>query len=104
MNIITVQELKYRIDKGDNLRILDVREPSEYAEFNIGGQLLPLGQIANMQVDSIEDFKDEELIIHCRAGSRSMQACMILEQLGFKNVVNVTGGMLAWQQMIQQAQ
>jgi rhodanese-related sulfurtransferase len=104
MNIITVQELKYRIDKGDNLRILDVREPDEYAEFNIGGQLLPLGQIANMQVDSIEDFKDEELIIHCRAGSRSMQACMILEQLGFKNVVNVTGGMLAWQQMIQQAQ
>lgn len=104
MNIITVQELKYRIDKGDNLRIIDVREPNEYAEFNIGGQLLPLGQIANMQVDSIEDFKDEELIIHCRAGSRSMQACMILEQLGFKNVVNVTGGMLAWQQMIQQAQ
>lgn len=104
MNTITVQELKHRLDQGAQLSILDVREPHEYAEFNIGGQLLPLGQIANMQVDSIEDLKDEELIIHCRAGSRSMQACMILEQMGFKNVVNVTGGMLAWQQMMQQAQ
>ena len=52
----------------------------------------------NMQLDDIDDLKDEELIIHCKAGSRSMQACMMLEQFGFKNVVNLTGGMNAWQQ------
>ena len=99
MKNITVQELKSRIESGEQLHIIDVREPSEYAEYNIGGKLIPLGQIANMQLDEIEPFKNDELIIHCKAGSRSMQACMILEQAGFTNVVNVTGGMLAWQKL-----
>ena len=96
MKNITVEELKKRLDSGEKLHIIDVREPSEYAEFNIGGKLIPLGQIANMQLDELEDLKNEELIIHCKAGSRSAQACMILEQAGFINVVNVTGGMMAW--------
>ena len=52
-----------------------------------------------MQTEELDDLKDEELIIHCKAGSRSAQACMVLEQLGFTNVVNVTGGMMAWQKM-----
>lgn len=86
------------MDNGEPLIIIDVREPYEYAEFNIGGQLLPLPQIMNMQIDSIEDSKDKELIIHCKAGSRSMQACMMLEQAGFTNVINVTGGLMAWKQ------
>ncbi len=98
MTNITVEELKSRLDAGEKLHIIDVREPSEYAEYNIGAKLIPLGQIMNMQLDDIDDLKDEELIIHCKAGSRSMQACMMLEQFGFKNVVNVTGGMNAWQQ------
>jgi rhodanese-related sulfurtransferase len=97
MRNITVQELKERIDSGEQLHIIDVREPSEYAEFNIGGKLIPLGKIANMQIEDLEDLRQDELIIHCKAGARSMQACMILEQLGFSNVVNLTGGMLAWQ-------
>ncbi len=98
MNTITVEELKSRIDAGEKLHIIDVREPSEYQEYNIGAKLIPLGKIMGMELDEIDDLRNEELIIHCKAGSRSMQACMMLEQAGFTNVVNVTGGMLAWQQ------
>ena len=98
MKNITVDDLKSRMDAGEPLNIIDVREPAEYAEFNIGAKLIPLGKIASMQIDEIEDLKNEELIIHCKAGGRSAQACMILETAGFTNVVNVTGGMNAWQQ------
>jgi rhodanese-related sulfurtransferase len=98
MKSITVEELKSRMDAGEQLNIIDVREPWEYAEFNIGAQLLPLGMVMGMQLDEIEDKKNEELIIHCKAGSRSVQACMMLEQLGYTNVVNVTGGMNEWRQ------
>ena len=100
MRNITVEELKSRLDAGDKLYIIDVREPSEYAEYNIGGKLIPLGQIMNMQLEDLEDIKSEELIIHCKAGSRSTQACMMLEQAGYTDVVNVTGGMMAWKKMI----
>jgi rhodanese-related sulfurtransferase len=97
MRTITVQKLKERLDNGDTLNILDVREPAEYAEINMGAKLIPLGQIASAQIEDIEDLRDQEVIIHCRSGMRSMQACMILEQLGFTNTVNVEGGILAWQ-------
>ena len=86
------------MDAGETLHILDVREPAEYAEFNIGAKLLPLGKIQSMQVDDIEDWKDDEIIIHCRSGKRSATACMFLETMGFANTVNVEGGMLAWQE------
>ncbi len=99
MTHITASELKQRIDSGENLRIIDVREPAEYAENNMGGILLPLGHIANMQLDDIDDFKNDELIIHCKGGTRSLQACLILEQAGFTNLVNLTGGITAWQKL-----
>ena len=98
MKNITVEELKQRMDAGEELQIIDVREPAEYAEYNIGAQLIPLGKIMSLQIEDIEDLKHEEIIIHCKMGGRSMQACMMLEQVGFTNVVNVTGGMVAWQQ------
>ena len=98
MKHITVEELKHRLDAGEQLHIIDVREPHEYAEYNIGAKLIPLGQIMGMQIEELEDLKNEELIIHCKSGSRSMQACMMLEQAGFTNVVNVTGGAMAWKQ------
>ncbi len=98
MKNISVEELKSRMDAGEKLNIIDVREPWEYEEFNIGAQLLPLGNVMGMQLDAIEDLKNDELIIHCKAGARSAQACMMLEQLGYTNVVNVTGGMNAWRQ------
>jgi rhodanese-related sulfurtransferase len=98
MQNITVEELKSRIDAGEKIHLIDVREPHEYAEFNIGGQLVPLGQIQAMQIDDIEDLKNEEVIIHCRSGKRSVTACLFLETLGFTNTVNVLGGVLDWQE------
>ncbi|NCX96058.1 MAG: rhodanese-like domain-containing protein [Chitinophagia bacterium] len=97
MTNISVEALKARMDAGEKLNIIDVREPHEYAEFNIGGLLLPLGQIAQMQIDPIEDLRGAEVILHCKAGMRSMQAALILEQMGFTNVVNLVGGMQSWQ-------
>ena len=98
MNTITVEEVKARLDAGEKLHIVDVREPHENAEFNIGGLLLPLGKVQTMQVEDIEDLKDEEVIIYCRSGNRSGQACLILETMGFKNTKNLVGGMLNWRE------
>src|SRR5438034_1483074 len=98
MQNITVEELKSRIDAGEKIHLVDVREPFENAEFNIGGTLLPLGNIRSMQIDEIEDWKDEEVVLYCRSGNRSGQACMFLETMGFTNTKNLTGGMLAWQE------
>ena len=96
MQTITVEELKARLDAGEKLNLIDCREPNEYAEFNIGGKLIPLGKIQTMQTDELDDLKDEEIIIHCRSGQRSMMACLFLDTLGFKNTKNLVGGMLAW--------
>jgi rhodanese-related sulfurtransferase len=98
MQTITVEELKSRMDNGEKLNLIDVREPSEYAEFNIGAKLVPLGKIQHMQVDELENLKNEEIILHCRSGNRSALACMILETMGFTNTKNLTGGLLAWKE------
>ncbi|MBA2499422.1 MAG: rhodanese-like domain-containing protein [Chitinophagaceae bacterium] len=100
MQTITVEELKQRMDKGEKIHLIDVREPHEYEEYNIGAKLIPLGQIQTMQVDEIENLKEEELIIHCRSGKRSAMACQILETIGFLNTKNLEGGMLDWQEKI----
>lgn len=97
MQNISVEELKARMDAGEKLNLIDCREPHEYAEFNIGAKLMPLGMFQSMQLDEIEDLKEQEVIIHCRSGNRSGQACMLLDAMGFKNTKNVTGGMLEWQ-------
>ena len=99
MQLISVDELKRRKDAGEELYILDVREPHEYTEVNMGALLIPLGKVISMQVDEIEDWKDKEVIVHCRSGIRSMQACAMLEQMGFTNTKNLTGGILAWQEL-----
>src|SRR5258705_8897249 len=100
MQNITVQELKSRMDAGEKLNLVDCREPQEYAEFNLGGQLVPLGKIQTMQIEEIEGLKEEEVIIHCRSGNRSMVACLFLDTLGFKNTKNLAGGVLAWQEKV----
>jgi len=98
MQTITAEELKSRIDAGEKINIVDVREPHENAEFNIGGVLVPLGRIQTMDVDELEKFKKEELVVYCRSGNRSGQACMILDTMGFTNTKNLVGGMLKWQE------
>ena len=96
MTTITAEEVKARIDSGEKINIIDVREPQENTEFNIGGTLVPLGKIQTMQLDDIEEWKNDEVIVYCRSGNRSGQACLILEMAGFTNVKNLTGGMLEW--------
>ena len=98
MQNISPEEVKQRLDSGEKLHLIDVREPSENAEFNIGGLLLPVGMIQAMQIEEIEDLKDEEVILYCRSGNRSGIAAMTLDQMGFTNTKNLTGGMLAWLQ------
>lgn len=97
MQTISVEALKAKLDAGEKINLVDVREPHEHAAFNIGGILLPLGQVQSLQIDDIEDLKEEIIYIYCRSGNRSGQACLMLEPYGFKNVVNVAGGMLDWE-------
>ena len=96
MTNISVAKLKERIAANESLNLLDVREPDERLDFNIGGVFIPLGQVMGMQTDEIENLKNEEIICYCRSGNRSMQAAMMLETFGFTNVVNLDGGMNAW--------
>jgi rhodanese-related sulfurtransferase len=98
MTNISPQEVKQRLDAGEKLHLIDVREPYENAEFNIGGKLLPVGKIQTMQTEDIDDLKNEEVILYCRSGNRSGIAAMVLDQLGFTNTKNLAGGMLAWQE------
>ena len=97
MEDISVSELKKRLDADEkDFIFIDVREPYEYAEFNLGAQLIPLGIIVQAASGELADDKDAEIIVHCRSGARSGQAKMILTNMGFKNVRNVLGGVLAW--------
>ncbi len=98
MTNITPEEVKQRLEAGEKLNLVDVREPHENAEFNIGGTLYPIGKIQSMQIEDIEDLKEEEVILYCRSGNRSGISAAILDQLGFTNTKNLVGGMLAWQE------
>lgn len=97
MKTIQVDELNKKLKNGEQVHLVDVREPFEHEEFNIGGILLPLGEIRLGDTQLIDHLKDEEVFLYCRSGNRSGQAALILENMGFSNVTNVVGGMLAWQ-------
>src|SRR5262245_13764951 len=90
---IQVEELKHRLGRGDDLFILDVRELHEYQICNIGGHLIPLGDLPS-RVNELDTSK--EIIAHCRSGVRSAKAVDFLKQAGFKKVHNLAGGILAW--------
>jgi rhodanese-related sulfurtransferase len=93
---ITVQELKAKRNAGEKFLLLDVREPWEYEEFNLGGQLIPVGDIMNKMWE-LEAHKAEEIVVHCRSGARSAMAQGLLMANGFSNVRNLKGGILEWQ-------
>src|SRR5450432_1656497 len=92
-----VEDLKQRLDRGDDLYILDVREPHEYQICNIGGNLIPLGDLPN-RVNELDTSK--EIVAHCRSGVRSAKAANFLRQAGFKQVHNLAGGILAWADLV----
>lgn len=97
MKDITVSELKSRLDNEENIFVIDVREPDEYDAYNIGAELIPLGSLMGA-LDDLEDYKNEEIVIHCRSGARSGKAKEFLKANGFSKVRNLLGGMLEWQE------
>jgi adenylyltransferase/sulfurtransferase len=91
---ITSVELKQRLDRGDKLKIVDVREPNEYQINRLGGsQLIPLGDVPKRYN---ELNPDEEIVVHCKMGGRSAKAADFLRSVGFKRVLNLKGGILDW--------
>ncbi len=93
---ITIEELKERLDQGEKLNLIDVREEYEFDEFNIGAQLITSSELPE-SMDEIQANKDAEIILHCRSGARSGRAQAFMESEGYTNVRNLVGGMLAWQ-------
>jgi adenylyltransferase/sulfurtransferase len=99
---ITVVELKKRIDRGDKVRIIDVREPNEFQINRIpGAQLIPLSEIPRRYA---ELDVDEELVMQCKVGARSAKAADFLRSVGFKRVLNLKGGILEWVDKVDPSQ
>lgn len=94
MKEITVEELKQKMDDKEDFQLIDVREEFEYDEANLGGELIPLGNVL-LETDKIS--RDKPVIIHCRSGKRSAAAISQLEQeYKFDNLYNLQGGIKAW--------
>jgi sulfur-carrier protein adenylyltransferase/sulfurtransferase len=94
---IQPQELKRRLDSGDDIFVLDVREPHEYQICNIGGHLIPLGDLPK-RVNELDTSR--EIVAHCKGGIRSAKAVDFLQKAGFRKVKNLTGGILAWSEKV----
>ena len=99
---ISSVELKQRLDRGDKLRIVDVREPNEFQINRIpGSELIPLGEIPRRYA---ELNPDEEIVVHCKMGGRSAKAADYLRSVGFKRVLNLKGGILDWVDKVDPSQ
>jgi molybdopterin/thiamine biosynthesis adenylyltransferase/rhodanese-related sulfurtransferase len=91
---ITSVEFKKRLDRGDALKIVDVREPNEYLINRIGGSvLIPLGDVPK-RYNELDP--EAEIVVHCKMGGRSAKAADFLRSVGFKRVLNLKGGILDW--------
>jgi sulfur-carrier protein adenylyltransferase/sulfurtransferase len=90
---ITARELRARLDRGDEIFILDVREPHEYQICNLGGYLIPLGDLPG-RVHELDSAR--AIVAHCRSGKRSAEAVEFLRKSGFSRIWNLKGGILAW--------
>ncbi|MGC9158771.1 MAG: rhodanese-like domain-containing protein [Terracidiphilus sp.] len=90
---LTVTELKQRMDNGEDLYLLDVREPWEHQIANLGGKLIPMNEVPH-RLSEIE--RDREIIVHCRVGRRSQRVAEFLRRAGYDNVANLSGGIHAW--------
>lgn len=97
-NDITVSELKNLLDTEEKINLIDVRNPDEYEEDNIGGTLLPLGDLPD-RFEELNDIKGQDIYIHCRSGARSDRAKQFLIAQGFDKVHNVLGGIMAFREL-----
>ncbi len=93
---VTVSELKELLDNNADITLIDCREQGEWDEARIEqAKLIPLSDFQNQYSEILKD-KDAKILIHCRSGKRSLQACQILMQEGYSNLSNIEGGILAW--------
>jgi len=99
MKEITVQELKAMQDKKEDFQLIDIREEYEFDICNLGGELIPMGEIMD-NIDKVS--KDKKVVVHCRSGKRSASVIQMLEQQGFTNLINLKGGIMAWAEEIDQ--
>ena len=85
--------LQRRLDAGEDVQLIDVREPYEYQIAQIGGKLIPQNEVPQRLA---EIDRDREVVVHCKSGGRSQRIAEFLVQSGYPRVVNVAGGILAW--------
>jgi adenylyltransferase/sulfurtransferase len=95
MKEISVQELKAMLDAKEDFQLIDVRRKDEYEFANLGGELIVLDTITKAE-NVAKIARDKKVVVHCRSGARSANAIQLLEQLGFDNLYNLKGGILAY--------
>jgi len=99
MQSITAAVLKQKLDAGEDIQLVDVREPDEHAAFSIGGELIPLGEIMS---NAGKLAKDKPVVVYCRKGIRSQVAIQRLqEKFHFNNLINLIGGTEAWRKQFE---
>ena len=100
MKEITATELKQKLDAGENVTLIDVREPYENEEYNIGGLLIPLADVL-LNVEGIKDLGETEIVLYCRSGNRSAMAQKMLAlRHNITNTANLKGGVIAWKEEV----
>ena len=97
-NDISAIELKEKLSQDGSVLLIDVREQLEYHTFNIGGENIPLGNLPET-ISELDYHKDEEIVVICQRGIRSETARRLLVSAGYKNVKNLTGGLLAYRRI-----
>lgn len=95
---VTVEELHSLMNGETAINLIDVRNPDEYEEDNLGGTLIPLGDLLD-SLEELEPLKGQDIYIYCRSGARSAKAKQMLINEGFTKVHNVTGGIMAYREL-----
>ena len=95
MKQMTASELKKKLDNKEPVIVIDVREPWEFEEQSICSQNIPLYSLPE-KMDQLMDLKDKPFVVHCKTGSRGTQAQKFLQKNGFKEVINLQGGIEAY--------
>lgn len=91
---INATEFMNRLQNGESIHVLDVREEMEYATFNIGGENIPLSVLAD-SLNKLTYNKTDEIVVICKIGLRSETARLLLNQNGYQNARNLSGGLMA---------
>jgi rhodanese-related sulfurtransferase len=97
---IRVEELKQRLDAGENLFLLDVRDEFEFEISNIGGRLIPLPELSK-RLNELD--MRQKIVTVCKMGPRGAKAVHLLHKAGFQNVWNLTGGIHAWSDRVDRS-